>query len=333
MAEGCHDVACATSEGIGEAVRLAREADVVVLVLGLDTTQEDEGRDRAHLELPGYQLPLSLQVMALHKPMVVVLLNGGMLTLDEFKDHPTTALLEAFYPSTQGSDAIADVIFGNVSPSGKLPYTVYPRTWVEQVDFLNTSMSDGPGRTYRYYHGKPLWPFGYGLTYSSLSLEVKGRGREEEPLWFNATSPDSLVTITITITNTGSRPMDDVIMVYLVPLEDVVITHPGPQITSQLIDFRRLTSLSPGGSKEESFQYHIHQVLALVDVKGNCVIAPGTYQLVVTNGVEATVTAMITWGGEEVVLDQFPHFWQKWGSSSPAVVARERRRRGRRLDG
>ena len=322
MALGCKDVECASKDMILEAVRMARESDVVVLVLGLDTSQENEGKDRTHLDLPGHQLDLALKVLSLDKPTCLLVLNGGMVSMDEFKDRTHLAVLEAFYPSTKGARAIAEVVFGDISPSGKLPYTIYPRGWDEQVDLRNMSMTTGPGRTYRYYQGQPLWPFGWGLTYSTLSFQTQ---EEEEPS-FTATTPHSLITLTINITNTGDHAIDDVILVYLVPT-NISFLNPGPTIKSQLIDFRRLSKLlQPGEIMEQSFQYSVGDVLVLVDGQGNRVIAPGDYQIVVSNS-QAVATATIKWDSKELVLEKFPSQWKPQVSLQRKERDRRRQRR------
>ncbi|KAL6493164.1 hypothetical protein OROGR_032923 [Orobanche gracilis] len=174
--EGCNAVNC-TSAAIGDAVETAKQADHVVLVMGLDQSEEREDHDRVDLTLPGQQESLIKAVAAASKkPVVLVLVCGGPVDVSFAKDDPKIgSILWAGYPGEAGGIALAEVIFGVHNPGGKLPVTWYPK------DFTSVPMTDMrmrpepslgyPGRTYRFYTGKKVFEFGYGLSYSTYSYE------------------------------------------------------------------------------------------------------------------------------------------------------------------
>ena len=171
----------------------ARQADAVVLVMGLSPRIEGEemrvkiegfeGGDRVQIGLPRVQEELMQKIAALGKPTVLVLLNGSAVAVNWAEDH-IPAIVEAWYPGQAGGTAIADVLFGDYNPGGRLPVTFYKS--VDQLPpFTDYSMK---GRTYRFFKGEPLFPFGYGLSYSTFAyrnLKVAGsqyfdRSREYE---------------------------------------------------------------------------------------------------------------------------------------------------------
>ena len=181
VATGCADVACAYDErNFSKAAQAAAAADVTVVALGIDRTVEGEGHDRTNVTLPGHQLQLLQRAVAAAggaSRVVVVLANGGPLAVDWVKHHCPT-VLEAFLGGQSAGAALADVLLGDVSPSGVLPFTMYPQAFIEQnamTDFrmrpaTGTTGGTGTGRTYRFYDGTPLWPFGFGLSYTTFEF-------------------------------------------------------------------------------------------------------------------------------------------------------------------
>nr|GMD94057.1 probable beta-D-xylosidase 7 [Ipomoea batatas] len=173
---GCNAVNC-TSAAIGEAVELAKKADQVVLVMGLDQTQEREDVDRVDLLLPGQQESLITSVAeAAKKPVILVLLSGGPVDVTFAKSNPKIgSILWAGYPGEAGGLALAEVIFGDYNPGGKLPVTWYPKDYIKipMTDMrMRADQSSGyPGRTYRFYTGPKVFEFGYGLSYTKYSYE------------------------------------------------------------------------------------------------------------------------------------------------------------------
>jgi beta-glucosidase len=197
-----------------EAVAAARQADAVILMLGLSPRLEGEemkvpvagfqGGDRIDLGLPRAQEDLMQAVAAAGKPVVVVLLNGSALAVNWARDH-VPAIVEAWYPGEAGGDAIADVLFGDYNPGGRLPVTFY-KTASDLPPFTDYSMK---GRTYRYFQGEPLFPFGFGLSYTTFNyrkLDTPARTRTGEA-----------VNVAVEIENTGDRPGEEVVELYMKP--------------------------------------------------------------------------------------------------------------------
>ncbi|GAQ85726.1 Glycosyl hydrolase family protein [Klebsormidium nitens] len=175
---GCKDVSCADTSIFPDAIRTASAADVVLLFVGLDQTQEREGKDRVTLTLPGEQTELIKRVAAAAKrPVIVVILSGGPVDIKEaVGDANVGAILWAGYPGQAGGKAIADVLLGRYNPSGRLPVTWYPQAFVESVPMTDMRMRPDPergypGRSYRFYTPlrpdlAPIFEFGHGLSYS-----------------------------------------------------------------------------------------------------------------------------------------------------------------------
>ncbi|KAI5597766.1 hypothetical protein BDE02_02G087300 [Populus trichocarpa] len=174
---GCSRVAC-SSASINQAVKIAKGADQVILVMGLDQTQEKEEQDRVDLVLPGKQRELITAVAkAAKKPVVLVLFCGGPVDVSFAKyDQNIGSIIWAGYPGEAGGTALAQIIFGDHNPGGRLPMTWYPQdfTKVPMTDMrMRPQLSSGyPGRTYRFYNGKKVFEFGYGLSYSNYSYEL-----------------------------------------------------------------------------------------------------------------------------------------------------------------
>ncbi|OVA10053.1 Glycoside hydrolase [Macleaya cordata] len=174
---GCPDVPCSSSDGFGEAIRIAKEADVVVLIVGLDLSQETEDHDRLSLLLPGKQMDLIYAVANVSKrPVVLILTGGGPLDVSFAKEDPRIAsILWVGYPGEAGGEALAEVIFGDFNPGGRLPVTWYPESFtsVPMNDMgMRADPSRGyPGRTYRFYTGDRVYGFGYGLSYTNYSYK------------------------------------------------------------------------------------------------------------------------------------------------------------------
>src|SRR5262249_1627847 len=160
----------------GEALKVANQADEVVLVLGLSSQLEGEemtvrepgflGGDRTDIGLPARQQKLLEAVVATGKPVVLVLLNGSALAVNWASEH-VPAILEAWYPGEEGGAAIADVLFGDYNPGGRLPVTFY-KSVADLPPFTDYRMQ---GRTYRYFKGEPLYPFGFGLSYTKFKYD------------------------------------------------------------------------------------------------------------------------------------------------------------------
>ncbi|KAM7277775.1 hypothetical protein ACFE04_004909 [Oxalis oulophora] len=173
--DGCINVHCMDKAQFGAAETAAQEADATVLIIGLDQSIEAEFRDRSSLLLPGHQQEFVSRVArASRGPVVLVLMSGGPIDLSFAKNDPRIgAIVWAGYPGQAGGAAIADVVFGATNPGGKLPMTWYPQSYLAKVPMTNMDMradsrSGYPGRTYRFYNGPVVFPFGHGLSYTTF---------------------------------------------------------------------------------------------------------------------------------------------------------------------
>jgi beta-glucosidase len=235
-----------------QALAAAREADVVVAVMGLSPRLEGEelpvqiggfaGGDRTEIALPEPQERLLKQLHALGKPLVLVLLNGSALAIP-WAVGQIPAILEAWYPGQAGGAAVADVLFGDYNPGGRLPVTFY-RSLDDLPPFDDYGME---GRTYRFFRGNPLFPFGHGLSYTTFELGNLRMDRSQVPV-------GGEVGVSLDVTNTGGRAGDEVIQLY--------VSHPGatvPRPIRELKAFRRL-GLEPGECVTVTFRLHTHQL-------------------------------------------------------------------------
>jgi len=228
-----------------EAVQVAKRADAVVLCLGLTARLEGEemrvqvpgfsGGDRTSLDLPAPQERLLERIAGLGKPTVLVLMSGSAVAVNWAQEH-VPAILEAWYPGQAGGSAIADVLFGAYNPGGRLPVTFY-QSVSDLPAFENYAMA---GRTYRFFQGKPLYPFGYGLSYTSFGYDRLGTSRD-------TLRRDDTVTVSVAVTNTGSRAGDEVVQLY-VRYPHSAVTRP----KRDLRGFRRVT-LQPGETRIVTF--------------------------------------------------------------------------------
>jgi beta-glucosidase len=224
------------------------------------------GGDRTDLALPGSQENLMKKVASLNKPTILVLMGGSAIAVN-WADKHIPAILEAWYPGEFGGQAIAEVIFGDINPSGKLPVTFY-RSVNDLPSFSEYSMKN---RTYKYFTGPVLYPFGHGLSYTSFEYtELQfgvGVGVAE-------ISEPADIQISVNVRNTGTREGMETVQLY-VSVEGA--TYPAPKIALQ--DFTKI-SLGPGESKEASFTLHPDQ-LAVMTESGERVLKPGNIKIYV----------------------------------------------------
>lgn len=247
-----------------EALLIAERADAVVLCLGLSNAMEGEQGSASHAELDGDRARLSFppvqqwlmeEVCALGKPVVLVMITGSAVDLSWAKEH-IPAIVVQFYPGQEGGTALAEVLFGDTNPAGRLPVTFYQS--VEQLPpFEDYAME---GRTYRYFRGEPVYPFGFGLSYTRFTYS----NLRVSP----AATTGSSSEVTVEVENTGTRAGDEVAQLYL--------THVVPSVKTpirQLAGIARL-HLAPGEKQVVSFTLKPRQ-LALVDENGMYFQEPG----------------------------------------------------------
>ena len=195
------------------------------------------GGDRTTLELPATQQRLLERVVAVGKPTVLVLLNGSALAVNWAEAaRGVPAILEAWYPGQAGGTAIADVLFGDYNPGGRLPVTFY-RSVNDLPAFDDYRMA---GRTYRFFQGKPLYPFGFGLSYTHFKYRDLRTSAKEFPA-------DGALTVSVAIKNTGKRAGDEVVQLYLRHLDSAV-----ERPRQDLRGYRRIT-LQPGETRTVEF--------------------------------------------------------------------------------
>ena len=222
--EGCHlykekvEALGERQDRIAEAVFVAKNSDVVVLCVGLDEELEGEesdannqvgSGDKKDLKLPEVQIELIEKVIEAGKPTVVILMAGSAIDLS-YADEHANAVLQAWYPGAGGGEAIAKLLFGETSPSGKLPITFY-RGLAGMPEFTDYSMT---GRTYRYLDKEPLYPFGYGLTYGkAIVTDAKIVGTVEK---------DKPIEIEVTIANKSDIKVDEVIQIYIKDMDSAL---------------------------------------------------------------------------------------------------------------
>ena len=258
-----------------QALEVAARADVVVAVMGLTAELEREempiqidgfvGGDRTDIALPEAQQALLEELRALGKPVVLVLLNGSALAVNWPAGPDKLGLVEAWYPGQAGGQALADVLFGDYNPGGRLPVIFY-RSVDDLPPFEDYAME---GRTYRYFQGEPLFPFGYGLSYTTFELGSLSIHPAE-------VSIGEQVTVAAEVINTGDRAGDEVVQLY--------IRHPGaavPRPIKELKGFKRL-HLQPGERKTLAFTLHSHQ-LGYYDDEMRYAAHPGSVEVLIGN--------------------------------------------------
>jgi beta-glucosidase len=272
-----------------EAVDAARKSDVVVAVVGITADLEGEerdnsdpgffGGDRTDIYLPRTQEELLQALAATGKPLIVVLTSGSALAVNWANEH-AAAILEAWYPGEEGGTAVADVLSGDYNPAGRLPVTFY-KSAAQLPPFTDYSMRN---RTYRYFTEDPLFPFGFGLSYSSFSysdfavrdVEPAGTGGKQPDSGANQSSRSEVsgaapVQVSVRVANTSSIAGDEVAELY--------ISHPGVEGAPRcaLIGFERV-HLAAGASQFVSFDVSPRE-LSVVDANGNRLVPAGPVEL------------------------------------------------------
>ena len=266
------------------AIAAARNADVVIAVVGITSRLEGEempveqpgflGGDRTSLDMPKPEEDLVQAVAATGRPLVVVLMNGSALAANWEKAH-ANAILEAWYSGEEGGAAIAETLSGKNNPAGRLPVTFYKD--VHQLPhFEDYAMQ---GRTYRYFEGEPLWPFGYGLSYTTFSYS-------------NLTVPTAPINAghaldaSVTVTNTGKLAGDEVVELYL-KFPDI----PGAPIRA-LRGFQRV-HLEPGANQTVAFHLNPRD-LSMVTETGDILVPEGKYMVSIGGGQPGTGVPTVT---------------------------------------
>jgi len=280
FARGCV-VEGGDTRGFGEAVAIAKKADVAVVVVGETANMSGEAASRSSLDLPGNQLDLVKAVQATGTKTVVVLMNGRPLTIGWIAEH-VPAVLEAWFPGTQAGKAVADVLFGEVNPGGKLPVT-FPRA-VGQVPLYYSHKSTGrpPGQSkytskYLDVPVTPLFSFGFGLSYTTFRLENLTLSQAQ-------ISRDGTLEVGVEVENAGSRAGDEVVQLYLTK-KSASVTRP----VKELRGFQRIT-LSSGERRRIVFRIEPKD-RGFLDADLRFVVEPGEFHLTVGTSSEGGLAA------------------------------------------
>jgi beta-glucosidase len=258
---GAVNTTAAANARIDEAVALASRSDVAIVVAGLE---EGEFRDRAFITLPGRQEALITAVAAAGKPVVVVLVGGSAIAMSAWLDK-VDAVLDAWYPGEQGGRAVADVLFGDDNPAGRLPVTFAMSEG--QLPLSYNHKPTGRGDDYLDLTGMALFPFGFGLSYTTFEYS----NLRIEPA---AGGPGDTATVRCTVTNTGARAGDEVVQLYI---RDVLASLARPVI--ELKGFRRVR-LAPRESREIAFALGPEQLRMLNDSL-QWVVEPGEFRVLI----------------------------------------------------
>ncbi|KAJ8768328.1 hypothetical protein K2173_021481 [Erythroxylum novogranatense] len=304
---GCGDILCKNESLVFPAVRIAAKADATIIIVGLGLIVEREEQDREDLYLPGYQNQLIKQVADAAKgPVILVIMSAGGVDIQFAKDHPNVkAILWAGYPGEEGGRAIADVIFGKYNPGGRLPLTWYPASYADSIPmtsmkFRPIQQLGYPGRTYKFYNGTQVFPFGHGLSYTKFDHKLSSAQRS---LQINLTrfqacydlqyledtfrpdcpaikldenlSCDQTFSFQLDVTNSGSLDGDHVLIVYSKPPEGIDNTH-----IKQVIGFKRIF-VAAGQTVKVDFEFNVCKSLQIIDYNAYRILPSGGHTIVV----------------------------------------------------
>ena len=270
--------------GFPEAIRAAAASDVVIMALGEHYWQSGEAASRSNIDLPGVQEELFNEIVKLGKPVIVVLMNGRPLTLENI-DEKASAILETWFLGTTTGDAIADVLFGDYNPSGKLPVT-FPRN-VGQIPIFYNHKNTGRPESESKFTSKyldvpnsPLYPFGFGLSYTTFEYS-------DISLSSNELKMNETLNASVYITNTGDRPGEEVVQLYIRQLVGS-ITRP----VKELKAFKKIT-LKPGERKEVTFDL-TWKDLAFYNANNEFNAEPGEFHVFIgTNSYDVRKVSLI----------------------------------------
>lgn len=297
-----------TTADTSAAVSAAQKSSVVIFFGGIDNTVEKESQDRTSIAWPSGQLTMIQRLAQTGKPVIVVRMGTHVDDTPLLSIPNVKAILWAGYPGQDGGTAVMNIISGLTSPAGRLPITVYPSSYTNQAPYTNMALrpsSSYPGRTYRWYKDA-VFPFGHGLHYTDFSVAP-----QDFPPAFSIA--DLLASckgfvaylelcpfpsVSVSVTNTGSRASDYVVLGFLAGE-----FGPAPRPIKSLATYKRVFDVQPGKTRTAELDWKLES-LARVDDKGNRVLYPGTYTLLLDQPTLTNITFTLT--GEETVLDQWP---------------------------
>jgi beta-glucosidase len=286
--EGC-DIKCENISGFDEAAKLARDSDFVILTVGEDVDMSGEASSRSDINLPGKQLDLVKAIHAAGKPYAVVLMNGRPLTIN-WPAENSPAILETWFAGTQAGNAIADVLFGDVNPSGKLPIT-FPRSVGQIPIYYNALPTGRPFQAKEKYTSKyldipntPLYPFGYGLSYTTFKLS-------NLQLSSRRMSKTGEIRVSVEVENTGSRDGTEVVQLYI---HDLVASVSRP--VKELKGFQKV-SLKSGEKRKVEITLRAKD-LGFYNAMNHYVVENGKFDVMVGTSSEDGIRDTFTIAGK-----------------------------------
>ena len=284
---GCN-ISDPDQSGFAAAIELAKSADVVIYVGGLDQSVERETADRVSIAMPDVQLALIQQLEKVARsPLHIVIMSGSGLDLSYVRDSPQTgSLIWMGYASQSGGTAIASVLFGQYNPGGRLPFTMYPAAYVNTVSMFDMGMrpsSKNPGRTYKFYTGQAVFEFGSGLSYTTFVYSWNNDAEKSSHSILSLMNKNThderalVQSFRVNVTNTGNMAGDDVVLAFIKSSNTTINEQMAP--LKQLFGFQRI-NLAVQQTKEVFFPLFIRDLLA-VAADGSKWLHPGSYKILI----------------------------------------------------
>ncbi|KAF6172219.1 hypothetical protein GIB67_024841 [Kingdonia uniflora] len=311
-APGCSNVKCQDGSGVPTAVVTVQNATATFVFLGLDLSIEAESLDRVDLKFPGSQETLVTEIASAPNvgPVIVIIFSAGGIDVSTIARHPkVSAIIWAGYPGAEGGRAIADVIFGNYNPGGRLPITWYPADYVDKIPMTSMQLrplSDlgYPGRTYKFYNGSTVYPFGYGLSYTKFTYTIRSapklvtfnlaRLQKCRPIDFSdgqkldcpailveESKCREIIKIGLMVRNTGPKDGAHVVFLYTVPPSNIAGTP-----IKRLVAFKRVF-LRAGESQPVIFNLNACKIFSIITDNAYELLPAGEHSIVVGNKPDA----------------------------------------------
>ncbi|KAJ9455972.1 Beta-D-xylosidase 4 [Diplonema papillatum] len=307
------DMNCASTAGFAAAAAAAGKADATVVVIGIDQTIEKEGRDRTFISLPGHQNDLidAVANATNGKPLLVVVMAGGSLDLSIARDNPNVhGIMWVGYPGMYGGEALANVVFGDANPSGRFPHTQYYTNYTDGLDMLDMNFranttSNFPGRTYRFFSGPVVYPFGYGLSYANFSYtagpnpaavslaDVNNAITQAELTHAYSPRADSTIlsTVKVTVENVGTRQSAVSVICFAYPPGGDGTLENGGMPIKFFVSSEKF-HLEPMGTQTPVFSLPVH-ALSVVNAAGVRVAVLGDWVFSFNDEARVTVSVVV----------------------------------------
>ncbi|KAF9771392.1 hypothetical protein IL306_010974, partial [Fusarium sp. DS 682] len=295
------------TSGFSDATTAASKSDVIIFCGGIDTSIEAEGFDRSSITWPGNQLDLISSLSKLGKPLIVVQFGGGQIDDSALLSNANvSSIVWAGYPGQNGGYAVIDTLVGKFAPAGRLPITQYPSTYTSQVSIFDPNVrpsSSSPGRTYKWYNGKPVLPFGYGLHYTNFSTSTASTLKSSYDIasLVAAAKNDASTfdTLTVAVKNTGKVTSDYVAFLFVSTKDG----GPSPYPNKSLVSYARAKSIGAGQTKNVDLLMTLGSI-ARANSDGDLVLYPGHYNLTLDTFGQPLASFQLT--GQATVIDELP---------------------------